>query len=104
MTDSLMHLRVRIIPFDIDKAQGAVMSDSLMHLKELAEPEMLNKDTLLMPKAGTDHWGWLPDKDTLLMPKAGTDHWGWLPEPELLNKDTLPIKQINLKPFLLTQR
>ena len=55
------------------------MTDSLKHLRELAEPEMLNKDTMLMPKAAADRWGWLPDKDTML------------------------IKQINLNPFLLIQ-
>ncbi|TME03322.1 MAG: hypothetical protein E6I80_19445 [Chloroflexi bacterium] len=55
------------------------MTDSLKHLRELAEPEMLNKDTMLMPKAAADRWGWLPDKDTMLMPKAAADRWGWLP-------------------------
>jgi O-antigen/teichoic acid export membrane protein len=60
MTVSLKNLRVRLIPFDIDKAHGVIMTDSLKNLRELAEPEMLNKDTML-------------------------------------------IKQINLKPFLLIQ-
>ena len=55
------------------------MTDSLKHLRELAEPEMLNKDTMLIPKVAADRWGWLPDKDTML------------------------IKQINLNPFLLIQ-
>jgi O-antigen/teichoic acid export membrane protein len=98
MTESLKHLRVRIIPLDIAKVQGGTMTASLQHLRELSEPELLNKDTLLIPKAGVDRWGWLPDQDTLLIPKAGVDRWGWLPD-----QDTLLIKQINLK-FLLAQR
>jgi len=60
------------------------MTDSLKKLRELVEPELLNKDTMLIPK-------------------VAADRWGWLPEPELLNKDTMLIKQIHLKPFLLTQ-
>src|SRR5205809_2342322 len=104
MTDSLKKLRVRIIPFDIDKAQGVIMIDSLKNLRELAEPELLDKDTMLIPKVAADRWGWLPEpellnKDTMLIPKVAADRWGWLPD-----KDTMLIKQINLNPFLLIQR
>ncbi len=48
MTVSLKNLRVRLIPFDIDKAHGVIMTDSLKNLRELAEPELLNKDTMLI--------------------------------------------------------
>src|SRR6266852_3435623 len=88
-----------------------------MRLRELAEPEMLNKDTLLMPKVGADHRGWLPYKDTLPMLKVEVDHREWFSDKDTLpllkvgadhrewfsDKDTLLIKQINLNPFLLTQ-
>jgi hypothetical protein len=55
MTNSLKHLRARIIPLDIAKTQGGIMADSLKHLRELPD-----QDTLLVPKAGAGRRGWLP--------------------------------------------
>src|SRR5438876_4474347 len=36
------------------------MADTLKHMRELAEPELLNKDTMLISKPAADRWGWLP--------------------------------------------
>ncbi len=60
------------------------MSDSLKHLEELPAPELVNKDTMLIPQ-------------------AAADRRGWVPAPELENKAIMLIKRINLNPFLLAQ-
>ncbi len=36
------------------------MSGTLKHLREPAEPELVNKDTMPIPTLAADGWGWLP--------------------------------------------